>query len=182
MAHPWHDLPNNPEKLSDKFNVFIEIPKGSKVKYELDKPSGMLRVDRVLYSSVHYPANYGFLPRTYCDDKDPLDVLVLGNESVQPLSIMEARAIGVMRMADEGEGDDKIIAVHIHDPAFADYKDISELPNHVTREIQRFFEDYKILEEKEVIVEGFADSKVAWQVIKDSITLYRREENKLRGW
>ncbi len=182
MAHPWHDLPNNPEKLTDPFNVVIEIPKGSKIKYELDKPSGMLRVDRVLYSSVIYPANYGFLPRTYCDDHDPLDVLVLGNEPVMPLSILQARAIGVMRMADEGEEDDKIIAVHVHDPAFSDYRDISELPGHVSTEIQRFFEDYKALEHKEVIVEGFGDSKAAWGVIEDAIKLYRKEENKLRGW
>lgn len=133
MANPWHALPNNPEDINDAVNVVIEIPKGSKVKYELDKPTGLLKVDRILYSSVIYPANYGFIPRTYCDDGDPLDVLVLGNEAVYPLSIMRVRPIGVMHMIDEGKGDDKIIAVHYDDPAFKDYSDIDELPLHTTR-------------------------------------------------
>ena len=120
-AHPWHDLPNNPDTAHEWFNVVIEIPRGSKVKYELDKPTGLLRVDRVLYSSVIYPANYGFIPRSYCEDKDPLDVLVLGYEPVVPMCIMQARAIGLMHMLDEGEGDDKIIAVHVNDPSFNEY-------------------------------------------------------------
>src|SRR5262245_30521069 len=108
MAHPWHDLPNNPDTADEYFNVVIEIPRGSKVKYELDKPTGLLKVDRVLYSSVIYPANYGFLPRSFCGDGDPLDVLVLGHEPVQPLAIMTARAIGVMHMLDDDKDDDKI--------------------------------------------------------------------------
>lgn len=182
MAHPWHDLPNNPDHAAEWFNVVIEIPRGSKVKYELDKPTGLLRVDRVLYSSVVYPANYGFLPRSYCDDQDPLDVLVLGHEPVQPLSIMQVRAIGVMHMKDEGEGDDKIIAVHIHDPAFNGYRDIAELPAHIFKEMQRFFEDYKTLEDKQVVVENWGNAAEALECVVSSFELYRSEENRLRGW
>lgn len=182
MVHAWHDLPNPDHDLASGFNVVIEIPKGSKVKYELDKPSGMLRVDRVLYSAVHYPANYGFLPRTYCDDGDPLDVLVLGNEPVVPLSIMRARAIGVMRMADEGKEDDKIIAVHVHDPAFEEYRDLSELPRHTSSEIRRFFEDYKTLENKQVRVEEMLGAEDAIVVVREAIRLYQAQENRLRGW
>jgi inorganic pyrophosphatase len=181
-AHPWHDLPNNPDTADVHFNVVIEIPKGSRVKYELDKPTGLLRVDRILYSAVHYPASYGFLPRSYGRDGDPLDVLVLGNEPVVPLSIMQARAIGVMHMADEGKPDEKIIAVHIHDPAFLDYTDISQLPKHMSSEIRRFFMDYKILEGKTVTVDEFEGASAALQVIRDAFTYYRAEENRLRGW
>ena len=182
MSHPWHDLPNNPEHAADYFNVVIEIPRGSKVKYELDKPTGLLRVDRILYSSVIYPANYGFIPRTYCDDGDPLDVLVLGNEPVQPLSIMQARAIGVLVMSDEGQEDHKVIAIHTHDPALNEISDIEQLPKHIFREIQRFFEEYKVLEEKEVVVESVEGSKRALEVVIDALKLYRAEEQKLRGW
>lgn len=182
MVHPWHDLPNPMADIATGFNVVIEIPKGSRVKYELDKPSGMLRVDRVLYSAVHYPANYGFLPRTYCGDHDPLDVLVLGNEPVHPLSIMRARAIGVMHMEDQGEEDDKIIAVHLHDPAFEEYQDLDELPAHTMREIQRFFGDYKTLEEKEVRIDHMEGAERAVQIIRESLELYQAEENGLRGW
>jgi inorganic pyrophosphatase len=181
-AHPWHDLPNNPDTAHEWFNVVIEIPRGSKVKYELDKPTGLLRVDRVLYSSVHYPANYGFIPRSYCEDKDPLDVLVLGYEPVVPLCIMQARAIGMMHMLDEGEGDDKIIAVHVNDPSFVDYTDISQLPKHIFLEIERFFQDYKILEDKTVEVDEFFGAEQALAAVKESFALYRSEENKLRGW
>jgi len=182
MAHPWHDLPNNPDTAGRFFNVVIEIPRGSKMKYELDKPSGLLRADRVLFSSVMYPADYGFLPRSYCEDGDPLDVLVLGSESVQPLTIMQARAIGVMRMKDEGKADDKIIAVHVNDPAVSDYTDISQVPRHTFREIRRFFQDYKALENKEVTVEQFAGAEEALEVVRESLALYRAEETRLRGW
>jgi inorganic pyrophosphatase len=182
MAHPWHDLPNNPDDVPQGFNALIEIPKGSRVKYELDKPTGLLRVDRVLYSSVMYPANYGFIPRSFCGDGDPLDVLVLGQEPVVPLALMRARAIGVMHMLDQGQPDDKIIAVHINDPAFADYTDITQLPTHIGREIRRFFEDYKILEEKAVIVEEMAGAERANAIIVESLAHYRREESRLRGW
>lgn len=182
MAHPWHDLPINPDTIEEGFSSVIEISKGSKVKYELDKPSGLLKVDRVLFSSSIYPANYGFIPRSYCGDGDPLDVLVLGHESVVPLSIIQARAIGVMKMTDQGDADDKIIAVHIHDPAMSDYTDINQLPSHIGREIQRFFEEYKILENKTVTVDDFQGRDVANEVIRASLALYRREEPKLRGW
>lgn len=182
MVHPWHDLPNPIVGVEDGFNVVIEIPKGSKVKYELDKPSGMMRVDRVLYSSVHYPANYGFLPRSYAADGDPLDVLVLGNEPVAPASIMVARAIGVMHMEDQGERDDKIIAVHVHDPAFEEYGDLDDLPSHTMREIQRFFEDYKTLENKLVRIDEMGGAADALRVVRASLELYQVEENRLRGW
>ena len=182
MSHPWHDLPNNPESAGEGFNVVIEIPRGSKVKYELDKPSGLLRVDRILYSSVHYPANYGFLPRSYCEDGDPLDVLVLGSEAVVPLSIMRARAIGVMLMDDEGKDDSKILAVHVNDPAMNEIRDLDELPRHTYREIQRFFEEYKVLEDKEVEVKEVLGAEAANQAVIASFEYYRREEDRLRGW
>lgn len=181
-AHPWHDLPNDIHHVADYFNVVIEIPRGSKVKYELDKPSGHLRVDRVLYSSVIYPCNYGFLPRTYCEDGDPLDVLVLGSEPVVPLSILTARAIGVMHMKDEGQRDDKIIAVHTTDPSMAVYRDIEELPKHLFREIKKFFETYKDLEGKQVEVDTLLGREQALEVVLEALNLYRREEQSLRGW
>ena len=182
MSHPWHDLPNNPDTCHEAFNVVIEIPKGSRVKYELDKPTGLLRVDRILYSSVHYPANYGFLPRSYCADGDPLDVLVLGQEPVVPLTILRARAIGMLRMEDQGDEDTKIIAVHIDDPAVNEFYDIKDVPKHVFAEIHRFFTDYKILEGKEVKVEEIENAEVALAAVKESFDLYRAEESRLRGW
>lgn len=182
MVHPWHDLPNNPDDVADGVSVVIEIPRGSRVKYELDKPSGLLRVDRILYSAVHYPANYGFVPRSYCGDGDPLDVLVLGNEPVVPMAIMVARPIGVMHMADEGQSDDKIIAVHVHDPAFTEITELEQLSAHTALEIRRFFQDYKVLENREVRVEAPGGAARAVKVIRDALELYRHEENRLRGW
>jgi len=179
--HPWHDIDNSPDDADGVFRALVEIPKGSKVKYELDKATGLLRVDRILYSSVMYPANYGFIPRSYCGDGDPLDVLVLGNEPVVPLAILSARAIGVMRMTDQGAPDDKIVAVHVNDPAFADYRDIGEVPAHIAREMRRFFEDYKALEGKAVHVEDMQGRDVAVAVVREALEVYRRDEAKLRA-
>src|SRR6201990_3116707 len=144
--HPWHDTYVDDSVISNAIPVIIEILTGTTNKHELDKETGLLRFDRVLYSAVYYPADYGFIPRTYCDDNDPLDALVLGQEPVYPLTIVEARAIGVMRMRDEKGIDDKIVAVSVRDPAFAEYTDKEQLPSHVLRQVRRFFEDYKSLE------------------------------------
>ena len=172
--HPWHDSYIDDAVIQHAFPVIIEIPKGSTNKYELDKETGLLRLDRVLYSAVHYPADYGFIPRTYCDDGDPLDALVLGQEPVYPLTIVEARAIGVMRMRDEKGIDDKIVAVSVHDPSFADYTHKDQLPAHVLRQLRRFFEDYKVLEHKQVIVEDMLGPAEALHIIRDALELYRK--------
>ena len=172
--HPWHDNYVDDAIVENAFPVVIEIPKGSKNKYELDKETGLLRLDRVLYSSVYYPSDYGFIPRTFCDDGDPLDALVLGQEPVYPLTIVEARAIGVMRMRDEKGIDDKILAVSVRDPAFSDYSHKDQLPAHVLREVRRFFEDYKKLEQKEVIVEDMLGPADALQIIREALELYRK--------
>lgn len=172
--HPWHDIYVDDQLADNAFPVVIEVPKGSKNKYELDKETGFLRLDRVLYSAVHYPANYGFIPRTYCDDGDPLDVLVLGQEPVYPLTIVEARAVGVMRMRDDKGLDDKILAINVRDPAVSEYRDLKELPAHPSREIQRFFQDYKVLENKTVEVEHFLGPVEALAIIREALDLYRR--------
>ena len=178
-VHPWHDVPLS-EDPTAWFPVYIEIPKGSRVKYELDKATGLLIVDRVLYSAVFYPANYGFVPRTYCPDGDPLDVLVLGQEEVAPGVLMRARAIGVMRMSDEKGQDDKIIAVHRDDPEYHGYQDVAELPQHRLRELQRFFLDYKVLEGKEVVVEAPLGVSEAHAILRESIAYYKSQEAGLR--
>ncbi|ABG60348.1 inorganic diphosphatase [Cytophaga hutchinsonii] len=169
--NPWHDVSFGDESPSI-VQCIIEIPSGSKAKYELDKESGLLRLDRVLFSSVHYPANYGFIPRTYCDDKDPLDVLVISQVEVVPFCIVNAKVIGVMRMLDGGEKDDKIIAVAADDISVKHYNDISDLPPHTILEVQRFFEDYKKLENKKVVVEDFLGREEALRIVNESIELY----------
>jgi inorganic pyrophosphatase len=176
--HPWHDVSIG-EKSPALVPVIIEVPKGSKVKYELDKSSGLIIVDRILFSSVVYPANYGFIPQTYCDDHDPLDILVLGQEPILPLSIMWARPIGVMKMMDQGEADDKIIAVHAHDPEYSHYDHIDQLPPHRLKEVRRFFEDYKVLENKTVVVEQFAGRDEAYVIIEKAKAFYNQERTKL---
>lgn len=178
--NPWHDVTLG-AKSPEEFPAIIEIPKGSKVKYELDKETGLIKVDRILYSSVHYPANYGFIPQTYCDDNDPLDVLVLGQEVLVPLCIAYAKPIGVMRMLDQGEADDKIIAVHAHDPEFNHFNSIKDLPPHRIKEIRRFFEDYKTLENKKVTIEEFHDRDVALKIVREAIDLYNKNKVRLLG-
>jgi inorganic pyrophosphatase len=170
--HPWHDV-NVGDQAPNIVRAVIEVPLGSKNKYELDKDTGMIKVDRVLFSSVSYPANYGFIPQTYCLDNDPLDILVLGQAPVVPLSLMEAKPIGVMKMTDQGEPDDKIIAVHYNDPEYSDYDSISQLAKHRLQEIDRFFRDYKVLENKEVKVEKFFDEVHARKVIAEAIAFYK---------
>ena len=169
--NPWHDLSTGkdaPEIVSG----IIEIPKASRAKYELDKESGMLKLDRVLYSSMYYPANYGFIPQTYCDDKDPLDILIVSQIDVVPLCIVPAKVIGVMRMLDGGEADDKIIAVAAGDPSVNHINDISELPKHFISEIRNFFEDYKKLENKTVHVEEFENAEIAMRILQKAIEDY----------
>ena len=182
--HPWHDIYIDEKMIEDAVPVIIEVPTGAKNKYELDKESGLLKLDRVLYSAVHYPANYGFVPRSFCDDGDPLDALVLTQEPVNPLTLVEARAIGVMRMRDDKGIDDKIIAVCKGDPAFDEIKAHTDLPSHTLRQIKRFFQDYKILENKEVVVDEIMDKDEAVKVLRESLSLYRqlrRGEVKPRG-
>lgn len=172
MTHPLHDIVL-PDSCRESFPVVIEISKGSKCKYELDKRTGLLMLDRVLYSSVHYPANYGFVPQTHAGDGDPLDVLVLMQEPVVPLTIVRARAIGGFFMRDDKGVDDKIVAVAVDDPAFSHYQRHDELPPHVARELTRFFSDYKALEHKLTEVEEMYDRDHALQVIEEAIAGYR---------
>lgn len=173
--HPWHDLDVGSD-APNVVNALIEIPKGSKAKYEIDKKSGFIKMDRILFSSVQYPANYGFIPKTFCGDNDPLDILVLGQEAAVPLCIMRAKPIGVMKMFDQGEEDDKIIAVHMDDPEYSHVNSLEELPPHRIKEIRRFFEDYKTLENKVVKVESFFDRKEALRVIEAALKLYAEKK------
>lgn len=175
--HPWHDVSIG-ENTPLSVNGIIEIPKNSRAKYELDKASGMLILDRVLYSSINYPANYGFIPQTYCDDNDPLDILVLSQIEVVPMCIVEAKVIGVMRMIDQGEMDDKIIAVAANDMSVNHFNEIEDLPVHWIKELRSFFENYKELEHKEVVVEEFQNRQVAMEVINQSVIDYKNKFGK----
>ena len=169
--NPWHDVALG-ENAPDIVNAIIEIPKGSKAKYELDKDSGMLRLDRVLYSSVHYPANYGFMPRTLGDDHDPLDILVLSQIDIAPMCIARAKVIGVMRMLDNGEGDDKLIAVAADDISMAHINQIEDLPDHLGSEIIQFFREYTRLENKTVEVEELQGAEMAKEILRKAIADY----------
>lgn len=175
--NPWHDVSAGDE-TPDVVNGIIEIPRGSRAKYELDKDSGLLKLDRVLYSAMYYPHNYGFIPKTYCDDDDPLDILVLSQIEIQPLCLLEAKVIGVMRMIDNGEADDKIIAVAKHDMSVNHINDISELPKHLLREVRNFFEDYKKLENKTVVVEEFQNRETALTIVEKSFQDYNEKFGK----
>ena len=170
----WHDI--DPEQIKkDDFSAVIEIPKGSKCKYELDKYTGLLRLDRILYTSTHYPANYGFIPRTYADDGDPLDVLVICAESIYPMTLMRVSPIGVMRMEDGGKQDDKIIAVPHSDPNYNTIRSIDELPSHIFDEMMHFFSVYKQLESKTTAVKQLFGREVAEGIIQEAIDCYRNK-------
>ncbi|HTE55469.1 MAG TPA: inorganic diphosphatase [Kofleriaceae bacterium] len=170
--HPLHDIVV-PPSIDEFVPAVVEIPRGSKLKYEIDKHTGLLMLDRVLYSSVHYPANYGFIPQSHADDGDPLDILVLMQEPVVPLTIVRARAIGGLKMRDDKGDDDKIVAVAVDDPAFNHYVDVAQLPPHVMIELERFFRDYKVLEAKTSEVDQLYGRARALEVIRQAIDDYR---------
>jgi inorganic pyrophosphatase len=167
----WHDM--SPKRINkDDFMAVIEIEKGSKCKYEMDKETGLLKLDRILYTSTHYPANYGFIPRTYADDLDPLDVLLLCSEKIRPMTMVRCYPIGVMTMMDSGRSDEKIIAVPFDDPTYNNYTDISQIPQHKFDEIRHFFKVYKELEGKETVVNEFSGVQEAKKIIKAAIDGY----------
>ena len=167
----WHDIDKG-RITPENFVAIVEIPKGSKKKYELDKTTGLIRLDRILFTSTHYPANYGFIPRTYADDKDPLDVLVLCSEILDPLTMVECYPIGVVKMVDNNEVDEKIIAVPFRDPVYSGYRDISTLPQHIVQEISHFFEVYKELEHSDTSVKMTMDREKAVTIIQNCIRAY----------
>jgi inorganic pyrophosphatase len=177
MLHPWHDVTPG-ESLPLEFNALVEIPMGSSVKYELDKKTGLLRMDRVLYSAVYYPANYGFIPQTYAEDDDPLDVLVLCQEALAPLTLVTARVIGLMTMIDSGKKDHKILAVACGDPEFNNFQEARELPSHRLMMLRRFFQDYKLLEGKAVEVDEIQPAREALPVIEDALQRYSHHRRK----
>jgi inorganic pyrophosphatase len=176
INHPWHGV-HYGEKAPDTVNALIEIPEGSRSKYEVDKPSGLLKLDRVIYSSFHYPVNYGFIPRTLARDNDPLDILVLCSQSIQPLCIVEANVIGNMQMMDNGIPDDKIIAVAAKDPSVNHYTRMEDLPQHFLLELRNFFEQYKVLENKKVEIDTFQNKMEAILIIEDAIETYTQHFN-----
>ena len=172
VLHPWHGVSFG-EQAPRIVNAIIEIPQGSRAKYEIDKASGLLKLDRVIYSSFYYPTNYGFIPQTYGGDKDPLDILVMSSISIQPMCLVEAKVIGVMQMIDQGDADDKIIAVAANDPAINYINNIEEMPKHFFSELRHFFEEYKTLENKSVEVEEFKDKATALKIIEEAISFYK---------
>jgi inorganic pyrophosphatase len=180
--HPWHAVSVG-EKAPSIVTAIIEISRGSKNKYEIDKESGLLNLDRVLSSPMYYPINYGFIPQTYCDDCDPLDVMVIGQEPVQPLSMMKVKVIGYMKMVDGGDADDKILAVHCDDPQFKHINDIKEVDAfnpHYLKELEQFFKTYKLLENKKVEIVGWFGKTEAEKVVNEAIDFYNRNKEMLK--
>ena len=173
MSNIWHDI--SPKRINpEDFICVIEIPKGSNKKYELDKETGLLSLDRILYTSTHYPANYGFIPRTYGDDQDPLDVLLLCSQSIEPMTLVRAYPIGMISMMDNGRNDEKIIAIPFSDPTYNHYTSIDQLPAHIFDEMRHFFEVYKNLENKETAVDDVSNREAALKVIADAIENYKK--------
>lgn len=174
VLHPWHGATHG-NKAPSIVNAMIEIPQGSRTKYEIDKETGLLKLDRVIYSSFHYPVNYGFIPQTLGHDNDPLDILVLCSQSIQSLCLVQATVIGNMQMIDSGEKDDKIIAVATKDPSVNHITSIDELPRHFISELKNYFEQYKVLENKQVQIEEFQDKDIAFQIINEAIEFYKQK-------
>jgi len=174
VLHPWHGATHG-EKAPQIVNAMIEIPQGSRTKYEIDKETGLLKLDRVIYSSFHYPVNYGFIPQTLGHDNDPLDILVLCSQSIQSLCLVQATIIGNMQMIDSGEKDDKIIAVATKDPSVNHITSIDELPKHFISELKNYFEQYKVLENKQVQIEDFQNKEIAYQIINEAINFYKQK-------
>ncbi len=172
VYHPWHGA-HYGDKAPKVVNALIEIPQGSRAKYEVDKTTGLLKLDRVIYSSFHYPVNYGFIPQTLGHDNDPLDILVLCSQSIQSLCLVEAKVIGNMQMIDQGQMDDKIIAVASKDPSVNHYQRMEDLPQHFLLELRNFFEQYKVLEDKKVEIDNFQDRDTGCKVIQEAIDLYK---------
>lgn len=177
IKHPWHGAHygnNAPERV----NALIEIPQGSRSKYEIDKDTGLLKLDRVIFSSFIYPVNYGFIPQTLGQDNDPLDILVICSQSIHPLCLVEATIIGNMQMIDQGERDDKLIAVAANDPTVKHIKDIDELPEHFFNELKHYFEEYKKLENKVVEIDNFQSKQQAFIIIEEAIAFYKERYRK----
>lgn len=173
VIHPWHiSIGNNAPEI---VKAVIEIPKDSRMKYELDKESGLLKLDRVIYSSMHYPMNYGLVPQTYFDDGDPLDILVMCSYEIVPLCVLDVRVIGIMHMEDEHGIDDKILSVAAHDPAYEHIHDLQDLPQHHMDELKNFFEGYKALEHKTVKVGNMYGKEQAYECIQRSIKQYKEK-------
>lgn len=174
VLHPWHGA-HCGKKAPEIVNALIEIPQGSRAKYEIDKATGLLKLDRVVYSSFHYPINYGFIPQTLGEDNDPLDILVMCGETIQPLCLVEATVIGNMQMIDNGEKDDKIIAVATKDPTVNHFTNVNELPRHFIAVLKNYFENYKVLENKVVEIDEFQDKDAAYSVIRKAIDFYAQK-------
>ncbi|MFL5809163.1 MAG: inorganic diphosphatase [Flavisolibacter sp.] len=174
VLHPWHGASFG-EQAPEVVSAIIEIPQGSRTKYEIDKETGLLKLDRVIYSSFHYPVNYGFIPQTLGQDGDPLDILVLCSQSIQSLCLVQATVIGNMQMIDSGEKDDKIIAVATKDPSVNHISSIEEMPKHFINELRNYFEQYKVLENKQVQIEDFQDKEMAYRIIEEAISFYKQK-------